>query len=170
MRLNHLIGKELLPVPEALYTEIPKVMSTADPNRKMSASLGEKHNISVFSSADQIRKQIKSAVTDAGVEEPGKMSAGIENLFSLLKAAGDLKGHTSMMEQFTQGTLKYADLKEKVGSALVALSEPMRRHMSEIQADKKKYKQLIKASSAEIRVRAKANLDEIKEAVGLMVA
>ncbi len=170
MRLNHLIGKELLPVPEALYTEIPKVMSTADPNRKMSASLGEKHNISVFSSADQIRKQIKSAVTDTGVEEPGKMSAGIENLFSLLKAAGDLKGHTSMMEQFTQGTLKYADLKEVVGSALVALSEPMRRHMSEIQADKKKYKQLIKASSAEIRVRAKANLDEIKEAVGLMVA
>ncbi len=169
LRMNTIIGKEFLPIPEALFTEIPKVMSTADPSKKMSASLGEKHNISVFASADQIRKQIKSAVTDTGTEEPGKMSAGVENLFCLLKASGQELQYKELTDHYHAGTLKYSELKEVVGNALVQISDPMRDRMALIQADKKQYKQLIKSSSEEIRKRAKTNLDEIKEAVGLMI-
>lgn len=168
IRVNNFVGKELLPVPEALFTEIPKVMSTADPSKKMSASMGEKHNIDVFASPDQIRKQIKSAVTDTGNEEPGKMSAGVENLFSLLKASGNTTAHTELMHAYSKQELKYAALKEVVAESLVTLSNPMREKMAEIQADKKAVKSLIKASSSEIRKIAKHNLDEIKEALGLM--
>lgn len=168
IRLNNIVGKEIIPVPEALFTEIPKVMSTADPLRKMSASLGEKHNISVFSSPDQIRKQIKSAVTDTGSEPADKMSAGVENLFSLLKASG-ASSYLSMLHHYEAKTLKYAELKEVVADALVSMSDPMRERMQDIQANKKDYKQKIKTSSEAIRKIAKHNLDEIKEAVGLMV-
>ncbi|MBK6392723.1 MAG: tryptophan--tRNA ligase [Saprospiraceae bacterium] len=168
-RLNNIVGKELIPVPEALFTEIPKVMSTADPSRKMSASLGEKHNINVFAPAEVIRKQIKSAVTDTGTPDPGKMSEGVENLFSLLRACGQQEAAKQLLSQYTAQTLKYSELKEVVADALVALSDPMRDKMQEILANKKDYKQMIKASSVVIRKQAKANLDEIKEAVGLMV-
>lgn len=168
IRVNNFVGKELLPIPEALFTEIPKVMSTADPLKKMSASMGEKHNIDVFASPDQIRKQIKSAVTDTGAEEPGKMSAGVENLFSLLKAAGNTTAHAELMESYSKQELKYAALKEVVAESLVSISNPMREKMTQIQADKKAVKSLIKASSSEIRKKAKQNLDEIKDALGLM--
>ncbi|MEP7323762.1 MAG: tryptophan--tRNA ligase [Saprospiraceae bacterium] len=168
IRLNHVVGKELIRVPEALFTDIPKVMSTADPTKKMSASLGEKHNINLFASADQIRKQIKSAVTDVGSEPTDKMSAGVENLFSLLKASGS-SVYDDMMIKYVDKTLKYSELKEVVADALISLTDPMRERMQDIQDNKKEYKQKIKASSEVIRARAKQNLNEIKEAVGLMM-
>ena len=34
--------------PEPLFTETPKILSPADPNKKMSKSLGEKHYINLF--------------------------------------------------------------------------------------------------------------------------
>ena len=37
-RFNNQMGKEVFVLPEPLFTEVPKVMSTADPTRKMSAS------------------------------------------------------------------------------------------------------------------------------------
>ncbi|MDX1667544.1 MAG: tryptophan--tRNA ligase, partial [Saprospiraceae bacterium] len=47
-RFNYLHGEEYFTLPKPLFTEVPKVMSTADPERKMSASLGDKHNIDLF--------------------------------------------------------------------------------------------------------------------------
>ena len=52
MRFNTLTESEYFVLPEPLYTEIPKVMSTADPSKKMSASLGPKHHINIFSEPD----------------------------------------------------------------------------------------------------------------------
>ena len=42
-RFNNQVGKEYFVLPETLFTEVPKVMSPADPTRKMSKSAGEKH-------------------------------------------------------------------------------------------------------------------------------
>ena len=80
-RFNKQVGKEYFVLPETLFTETPKIRSTADPSRKMSKSAGEKHNISVFAEESVLRKKIRSAVTDAGTTEDGKMSEGVQNLF-----------------------------------------------------------------------------------------
>lgn len=168
-RLNNQVGKDIVPVPEALFTEIPKLMSTADPTKKMSASLGDKHNINVFAPADTIRKQVRSAVTDPGTTKPESMSPGVENLFALLKACGNHELHRQLSEDYERNELKYSVLKDAVADALIALSEPMRQKMEDIQANKKEYKQRIKQSSEQIRKRAKLNLDEIKDACGLML-
>lgn len=168
-RLNNQVGKEILPVPEALFTEIPKVMSTADPSKKMSASLGDKHNINVFASPDVIRKQIRSAVTDPGTTKPEVMSPGVDNLFSLIKASGQLEVYRQLLSEYEQNELRYSTLKDTVADVLIALSDPMRQRMEHIQANKKEYKQKIKTSSEAIRRKAKINLDGIKEACGLML-
>ena len=167
-RFNNEIGKEYFTLPEPLYTEVPKVMSTADPSRKMSASLGVKHNIDVFAEPQRIQKQIRSAVTDTGDTPAGEMSAGVENLFSLLKAAGQLDAHASLMDDYEAGALKYVDLKQAVADGLVAVSTPIREKRAELLADKKAVKNQIKASSAEIRKRAQQTLKEVKELVGLV--
>jgi tryptophanyl-tRNA synthetase len=167
-RFNHTVGKEYFVLPEPLYTETPKVMSTANPQIKMSASKGEKHSIDVFADPARIRKQIRSAVTDAGETKEGEMSAGVANLFSLLKAAGDIEGYNSLQQDYKQGALKYVDLKDAVANVLIDVTEPFREKKAEVLADKKNYKQRIKQSSAAIRTRAKETLNEVKELVGLL--
>jgi len=168
LRFNHIIGKEYFVCPEPLYTEIPKVMSTADPTRKMSASLGEKHNIDLFAEEAKIRKQIRSAVTDTGETPEGQMSPGVENLFSLLKACQQIEAYDSLMDDHAQGQLKYVDLKQAVADALVGVSAPIRAKKQELLGDKKAVKNQVKASSAEIRKKAQQTVKEVKELTGLL--
>jgi tryptophanyl-tRNA synthetase len=166
-RFNKQVGKEYFVLPETLHTEIPKVMSTAAPDRKMSKSAGEKHYISVFADEARIRKQIKSAVTDTGDTKEGEMSGGVENLFSLLKAADRMDAHTGLMEDYHAGNLKYSDLKGEVAEGLVALSTTFKERKADLLTRKKDIKGQIKASSAEIRKRAQQTVQEVKELAGL---
>ncbi len=169
IRLNLQVGKDIVPVPEAMFTSIPKVMSTADPSKKMSASLGDKHNINIFSPVETIRKQVRSAVTDPGTTKPEIMSPGVQNLFSLLKAGGQDELHQQLGMEYERNELKYSTLKDAVADTLINLSEPMRRKMEDILSNKEEYKLRIERSSENIRKRAKINLDEIKQACGLML-
>jgi len=166
-RFNNLAGKPYFPVPEALYSKVVKVMSTADPNRKMSASLGDKHNIDVFAEEKVIRKQIGSAVTDSGAAAAGAMSAGVSNLFSLLNAAGAQDAHTSLMQDYEQGNLKYSDLKTAVADSLVNISTDIRERLAELKQDRKAVKNQVKHSSHEIRKTAQETLKEVKDICGL---
>jgi len=167
-RFNAQVGKEYFVLPEVKYTEVPKVMSTADPSRKMSKSAGEKHYINVFAEEARIRKQIRSAVTDTGDTPEGEMSAGVENLFSLLKASGKREAHDSLMKDFESGTLRYSELKDATADGLVALSEVFKNKKTELLQDKKAVKNQIKASSAEIRKQAQKTIREVKELCGLL--
>jgi len=167
-RFNNQVGKEYFVLPETLYTEVPKVMSPADPTKKMSKSAGEKHYINVFGDEARIRKQIKSAVTDAGDTPEGEISPGISNLFELLKACGQMEAHDSLMEDYVGGSLKYVDLKQTVADALVAVSSVFKERKAEIVSNKKEIKYQIKASSAEIRKQAQQTLKEVKDLTGLM--
>ena len=167
-RFNHQVGKEYFVLPETLFTEVPKLMSPADPTRKMSKSLGEKHYINLFADEARIRKQIKSAVTDTGDTPEGEISPGIANLFELLKACEKQEAHDSLMEDYIAGNLKYVDLKESVANALVELSAQFKERKAVLQADKKEVKNKIKASSAEIRKQAQQTIKEVKELTGLM--
>jgi len=167
-RFNTQLGKEFFVMPEPLLTEIPKVQSTADPLRKMSKSAGEKHFINVFDDESRIRKQIKSAVTDAGDTPSDTMSPGVENLFSLLKASEQFDAHTALTADYESGSLKYSDLKAAVADGLVALNQRFRQNRATINADKKQIKSQIKQSSHEIRKIAQETIKEVKDMCGLM--
>ena len=168
-RFNNLVGKEYFVLPEILYTETPKILSTADPTRKMSKSAGEKHYISVFADEARIRKQIRSAVTDTGDVPEGQMSPGVKNLFELLRAAQGTDGaYENLMNTYRNGQLKYVELKDAVAEALVALSNTFRERKRELLAEKKEIKNAIKRSSAEIRKRAQETVREVKELAGLL--
>lgn len=175
-RFNNQVGKEYFVLPETLHTETPKILSTADPSKKMSKSAGEKHYISLFSPEERIRKQIKSAVTDTGEVTDGEMSPGIANLFLLMRAAGKdlddgtkhLTAHDQLMDNYKSGDLKYVDLKEATAQALVDLTDQFKAKKETLIQDKKAVKNQIKASSSEIRKVAQNTLREVKELTGLL--
>ena len=122
----------LFPQPETLLTHVPKVMSTADPTRKMSKSLGPRHYVGLFEEEESVRGKIRSAVTDSGDVAPGEVSPGIENLLTILAACGQADDARQMREDYFAGTLRYVDLKDRTADALVALTVEMRERRAEI--------------------------------------
>ncbi|MBP7273604.1 MAG: tryptophan--tRNA ligase [Saprospiraceae bacterium] len=166
-RFNLQFGKEYFVHPEPLYTDTPKLLSLANPEKKMGKSLGEKHFINLFAEEATVRKQVKSAVTDTGDTPASEMSIGVANLFTLLRACKDMAAHDSLMTDFQQGTLKYSSLKEAVADALVALINPMREKLAAVRADEKEYKSIIIESSATIRKKAQQTMREVRELTGL---
>ncbi|MCZ2337337.1 MAG: tryptophan--tRNA ligase [Chitinophagales bacterium] len=168
LRFNTQVGKEYFVLPEPLYTDTPKIRSTADPSRKMSKSAGEKHYINLYADEATIRRQIKSAVTDSGDTPDGKMADGVQNLFEIIKACGWDKEYRQLTEDYYSGHLKYVDLKQVTADALVSLTSQFIARRQEINADKKAIKDQIKQSSSDIRTVAQKTLREVKELVGLL--
>lgn len=167
-RFNKQFGKEFFVHPESLFTEIPKLLSPADPTKKMSKSLGEKHYINLFGEPDRIRKQIKSAVTDSGVNTEGVMASGVENLFNLLKACGKMDIYNAQMDIYQSGNIRYGDLKHEVAEAIVELTQPFRERLADFQSRKKEVQAEIKESSANIRKIAQQTMREVKELTGIL--
>ncbi|MFZ1675895.1 MAG: tryptophan--tRNA ligase [Saprospiraceae bacterium] len=166
-RFNQIVGQEYFVLPETLYTETPKVMSTSDPLKKMSASLGPKHFVNIFSEPDVIRKQIKTAVTDSGDTPPGKISPGVENLFLLLDAAGGKVISASLREDAKAGTLQYGKLKETTADYVIAMSDSFREKRKEIEQNPEPYKEQVKDASVRIRKQAQKTIMEVKDLIGL---
>jgi tryptophanyl-tRNA synthetase len=168
-RFNHGVGKDYFMLPDTLFTETPKIRSTADPTRKMSKSAGEKHWISVFADEARLRKQIKSAVTDTGEPVAGQMSDGVDNLFTLLTASGDPDNqYDGLMKDFESGTLKYSELKGVVADSLVKMTSQFIERKAALKDNKRELKYQVKQSSELIRKRAQQTLSEVKDLVGLL--
>jgi tryptophanyl-tRNA synthetase len=211
-RFNHQFGKDFFAHPEPLFTEIPKLLSPADPTKKMSKSLGEKHYINLFGEDEAIRKQIKKAVTDNLIggtslyaedmkkrldeaigKNPNKhsdenhpdhfrtewissadrnswysMSAGVHNLFNLLKACNKEIIFKDFFEKHKNNSLMYGELKEEVANALIELIAPFRERLADLKSRENEVKEQIGASSAEIRKIAQKTIREVKELTGIM--
>lgn len=166
-RFNAQVGKEYFVSPEGLYTALPKVASTADPLRKMGKSYGPKHYIGVFSEESVIRKQIRSAVTDAGDTPSGELSPGVANLLSMMEATGEKSRAENMRAEALAGSLQYSQLKDATADALVGVSQHLREAKAAILSDKRKAKDQIRESSAAIRKKAQETLREVKDLAGL---
>lgn len=165
IRFNNKHG-EFFIEPKALFTEIPKLLSLADPTKKMSKSLGDQHVIRLFEEENSIRKKVKTAVTDVGPKTED-MSAGVANLFELLKACDNMVAHTSLMADYNSGTLKYSDLKENVANGLVKLSKEFIERKAELTKNEKEIEEHVYAMSEQARVLAKETLREVREMTGL---
>ncbi|MCO6460064.1 MAG: tryptophan--tRNA ligase [Saprospiraceae bacterium] len=166
-RFNYIFNTEYFQHPEPLFTEIPKLLSPANPEKKMSKSLGEKHYINLFGEEKVITKQIKSAVTDSGEVSSGTMSPGVKNLFELLKACGNTEAYNYHMEQWESGSRQYGALKGDVAASIVALTAPFHLRLEELKNRESEIKDQVYESSALIRKKAQKTMDEVREITGL---
>ena len=166
IRFNNQFGS-YFPEPKPLLTDIPKLMSLADPEKKMSKSLGDKHYIGLFEEETSIRKKIRSAVTDTGPREDDRMSPGVANLFSLIKACGKDDAFDQLMSDYKNSTLKYKDLKDTTADAVVDLTKPFIEKKKELMADKDRVEKLVSRLSAQAREIAGETIREVRKLTGL---
>jgi tryptophanyl-tRNA synthetase len=167
-KFNRFAKAEVFPEPRALLTEIPKLVSLADPTKKMGKSLGPTHYIGLFEDEKGVRAKVKSAVTDTGAaSDSADMSPGVSNLVALLRAAEKV----DIAEQFTKdhaaGIRKYAPLKAAVADALVALTAQFRERRAAVASDAAKLDALMREQSARARELACATMKVVREVTGL---
>lgn len=165
LRFNHQFGEFFVP-PQPLFTDLPKLLSLADPSRKMSKSLGPKHFVALFEEEAVIRKKVMSAVTDAG-QIVGEVSPGVANLIEILGACGKADRRNAFYEAAKAGNLSYKELKETVADALVEMIAGLRERREEIASDKAGVKRIEKEMAARARAIASEVMNEVREITGM---
>jgi len=166
-RFNNQFGADFFPEPAPLFTETPKVMSLADPTKKMSKSLGERHYIGLFDDEQSIRGKVKSAVTDSGETPEGQMSPGVANLFELLKASGKADQASELLKDYETAKLQYRVLKETVADAIVELTSKLKARRQEIAADSETVNSQVREMSDKARAIAGDTMNEVRRMIGL---
>lgn len=168
-RFNARFG-EVFPEPETLVTEVPKVLSTADPTKKMSKSLGPKHYIGLFEEEESVRQKIRTAVTDSGDTPEGEVSPGVDNLLTLLSACGRTDAADTMRADYLDGSLRYVDLKGETAEALVELTSRMRARREDIMRQETALDDRIFEMATKARSMASETLALVREKAGFTIS
>jgi len=96
------------------------------------------------------------------------MSPGVANLFTIIRACGNLPAWEELNRQHTRGTLKYSDLKNITADTLVETLQPFREKRTEMNSDRSKVNRMMHDMSAVARAYAEKVLDDVKELTGLI--
>jgi len=144
-----------------------KIMSLADPSKKMSKSLGEQHYLALSDPPAVIRKKIMSAKTDTGknIKYNIKKKAGISNLLTIYSLFGE-KSIKDLEKKFAGKG--YADFKKSLVNLLIRKFEPFQKKKKELQTRKSYVEEILNRSRKKAQVIASSTMREIKQNMGLI--
>jgi len=135
-RFNNVVDQEYFPEVEPFLTHGSRIMSLADPTKKMSKSLGPAHYLGITEDPKSAWKKLRSAVTDVGGSPEGdEMSPGVANLFGLLKLTAPEEVVEEYLERYHSGEPMYGDLKKGLRDHLEETLGPIRERRAALKDD-----------------------------------
>jgi tryptophanyl-tRNA synthetase len=164
-RFNNRYGP-VFPVPDALIPPTSaRVMSLTEPESKMSKSHpNPRSRILITDPADEIRKKVKSAVTDSEpqVRYDWEEKPGISNLLEIM---ADCTGDSIDDLVAEYATAGYGRFKEAVAEALVEELAPVRARFQSL--DDAEVARIMQKGALDARTSAEGYQREVRKAVGL---
>ena len=169
VRFNGLYGNTFR-IPDAYIPKTSaKIMSLADPTKKMSKSdENVKATVFLLDSKDSIIKKFKSAVTDSEMEvvyREGK--DGINNLMSIYSAITK-KSYEEIQREF-EGR-GYGDFKTAVGETVAEELRPIREEYNRLMADKAYLESCYRDGAQKARTISQRTLDKVYKKIGFLPA
>ena len=169
VRFNGLYGNTFR-IPDAYIPKTSaKIMSLADPTKKMSKSdENVKATVFLLDSKDSIIKKFKSAVTDSEMEvvyREGK--DGINNLMSIYSAITK-KSYEEIQRDF-EGR-GYGDFKTAVGETVAEELRPIREEYDRLMADKAYLESCYRDGAQKARTISQRTLDKVYKKIGFLPA
>jgi tryptophanyl-tRNA synthetase len=164
-RFNNRFG-EVFPLPDPLIPETSaRVMALTDPTAKMSKSeVNARSRILIVDPPDEIRKKIKSAVTDSEptVRYDWDAKPGISNLLEIM---ADCTGRPidDLVDEYAD--TGYGVFKEAVAEAVVAELAPVRAAYLEL--EDAEMARLMQKGALDARAQAERYQAEVRRVVGL---
>ncbi|MBO4924886.1 MAG: tryptophan--tRNA ligase [Clostridia bacterium] len=165
-RFNGIYG-DVFTVPEPYIPKATaKIMSLAEPERKMSKSDPEDTYIAILDKPEDIRRKLKRAVTDSDGEirfDP-ETKPGVSNLLTILSV---LKKESMEETVSAMQGLGYGALKEAVSEAVIAELTPIQQRYNEIIADKDALNAMLGRNAERAYALARRTLRKVYKKVGL---
>jgi len=166
-RFNARFGETFV-VPRGVFPEVgARIMDLQEPERKMATSDGTPQGtILILDPPDVVRRKFKSAVTDSGrdvVRLPEK--PGVTNLVEIMAVA---TGDRPEAIEARYGSNGYAQFKEDVGEAVVALVAPVQERYRELRADEGELRRLLAVGAEKARATSAPTLERMYERMGFV--
>jgi len=169
-RFNSRFG-DTFPEPQPVVGEKgARIMSLSDPTAKMSKSAGDAHYVGVMEEEGSIRKKVRSAVTDMGLEAGDAMSPGVANLFEILELTAEATAGSAVVDElraaFTDGTLMYSKLKDTVYEQLMDVLRPIQQRRAALAASGEAI-DMLRLGQDRARTIARETISRVRSVVGL---
>ena len=168
-RFNSRFG-ETFPEPEPIVGKGARIMSLSDPSMKMSKSAGDQHYVGVMEAEASIRKKVRSAVTDSGLEAGAEMSPGVAALFEILELSEELAGGAAtaaeLRSDFAAGSLMYSKLKDAVFERLMDVLRPIQERRVKLEA-RGEVVDVLQAGARRAQLIASETMGDVRAKVGL---
>ena len=165
-RFNGVYGKTFT-IPDAYIAKEAKIMSLADPTKKMSKSDPNPNGcITILDEPGTIVKKFKRAVTDSDMEVCYKEGKdGINNLMTIYAAVTGLS-----MDQITADFAGkgYGDFKTAVGEAVAEHLRPVRERYTELMANPDYLAECYRKGAEQAARIASRTMDKVYKKVGLL--
>lgn len=155
---------EFFPETKHLLTNVPKVMSLLEPEKKMSKSLGLGHVVQLCETPEEIENKLKKAVT---ATVGGAVAPGVTNLLGLLKEFGDKTVYNQFVQAEKQGDIRYGDLKKALSEAISSKFTDFREKRTKLLKDTKKMDKILAKGAKKAQKVAKTNMEEVRKLVGI---
>jgi tryptophanyl-tRNA synthetase len=144
-----------------------KIMDLQEPDKKMSTTGGtESGTVFILDSADEIRRKLKTAVTDSGREVlHSDDKPGVSNLIEIMTVS---TGESIAEVQARYDGQGYGAFKTDVAESVVALLEPVKERFREIRDDPGELQRLLALGAEKAAAVAQPTLEKMYERMGFV--
>jgi tryptophanyl-tRNA synthetase len=166
-RFNQRFGETFV-VPEGTYGDVgAKIMDLQEPESRMSTTLSAELGIvKVLDPPDQIRRKVRSAVTDSGRDVVrAEDKPGVTNLIEIMAVA---TGETPDEIEARYDGAGYGTFKEEVAEAVVELLDPVRLRYGELRGDPAELTAILRHGAEKAHAIATVTLARAYDAVGFV--
>lgn len=167
-RFNNLYNVEYFAEPQAFnfgenLVKIPGLNGTG----KMGKSEGEGNAIYLFDTAEDIRKKVMKATTDAGptIENQEKPEA-IQNIFQLMSVVSAPETVHFFDEQYNKCAIRYGDMKKQLAEDMINFCAPFREKIEGYLQDEAYLSKVAAQGREKARESACKTIREVREIIG----
>lgn len=147
-----------------MLTDVPKVKSLLDPEKKMSKSKGAGHVIELADAPEVIAEKIKKAVTASDGEGA---APGVENLLMLLDHFGAPHEYKEFAEAYAKKDIQYSALKAAVSKSLADYFAEFRIRRSELLDTHNEVAEILIQGAKKASAIAEETMTQVRKQVGL---
>ena len=166
-RFNRMYGKNVFPAPRPFTFDGKDMIKVPglDGTGKMGKSEG--NAINLYDTADEIRKKVMRAVTDAGPTQMNQEKPdAIQNLFTLMEIVSEHETVNHFDELYNSCKIRYGDMKKKLADDIISYTGPIRDRIVEILEDRKYLGEVAGRGAEKARESAVRTLNEVKNVIG----
>ncbi|MGH2924051.1 MAG: tryptophan--tRNA ligase [Solirubrobacterales bacterium] len=165
-RFNERFGQHLVEPQHRIPEVGARIMDLQHPENKMATTGGSQQGtVFVLDEPDDVRRKIRSAVTDSGSEvRRGEGKEGIANLIEILSVARETPMDEIESEFSGSG---YGDFKAAVADSVVDFLAPVRERYEQLRPDEDALEEMLGAGAEKARWIAAETLTEVRSAMGI---